>query len=66
MQYEKEPAEDHLGPNTIFYLYFVVLTNFLRYWVLLLVDIGMKMYIKVIRKRLLYFHIRVTWIILYF
>ena len=51
---------------TLFCPYCVVLVNFLRCWVLTLVDAGMKMHIKVIRKRLLRFHMRVTGILLNF
>ena len=56
-----EPAEDHLGLVTrslTSFLSCVVLANFLRCWVLSLVHVGMKMYLKVIRKRLLRFHMR--------
>ena len=65
MQYGKEPAEDHLVLVTrslthLFYLCCVALATFLRFWVLSLVDVGMKMHIKDIRKRLLHFHMRVT------
>ena len=68
MYYGKEPAEDHSGLVTrslthFFYLYCVVLATFLRCWVLSLVDIGMRMHVKVIRERLLCFHMRVTWIL---
>ena len=51
---------------TLFYPYCVVLVKFLRCWVLSLVDASMKTHIKVIRKRLLRFHMRVTGILLNF
>ena len=65
MWYGKEPAEDHLGfisrsLTHIFYLYCVVLATFLPSWALFFVDVGMKVNIKAIRKRLLPFHMRVT------
>ena len=52
----KELAEDHLGlvmRSLTHALTLAVLAKFLRCWVLWLVDVGMKMHIKVIRKRLL-------------
>ena len=52
MQYGKEPADNHLGLVTTFYLYRVVLAKFLCCWELSLVDVGMKMYIRVIRKKI--------------
>ena len=50
----------HHVPNTLFYHHCVVLAKFLRCWVLSLADFGMKMHIKIIGKRLLRFHLRLT------
>ena len=56
IQYEKEPVEDYLGLATrslthFFYRYCVALAKILRCWVLSLVDVDMKMHIKIIRKK---------------
>ena len=48
----------------MFMSYCVALAKILRCLVLLLVDVGMEMHIKVIRKRLLHFHMGITWILL--
>ena len=57
----------HQVPNTLFFnLHCLVLAKFLCCWVLSLVDVDIKMHIKIIRKSLLCFHGRLTWILLCF